>query len=109
MSQVRLIKKYPNRRLYDTAESRYITLPQVKELVMGAIPFRVVDSSAEHDITRAILLQIVMDQENGACPLFTAPMLERLIRLYGNPAQAGFTSLLDESLAVPEAATPVER
>ena len=98
MSTERLIKKYPNRRLYDTEESRYITLVEVKDLVMRAVPFRVVDSQTEDDLTRAILLQIIMEQEAGGSPLFTAAMLERFIRFYGDTAQAAFTTFLDQSL-----------
>ena len=98
MTSERLIKKYPNRRLYDTEESRYITLSEVRELVTRAIPFRVVDSQTEEDLTRAILLQIIMEQETGGSPMFTAPMLERFIRFYGDTAQATFTTFLDQSL-----------
>jgi len=98
MTSERLIKKYPNRRLYDTEESRYITLAEVKDLVMHAVPFRVVDSQSETDITRAILLQIIMDQEASGVPLFTATMLERFIRFYGDTTQAAFTTFLDQSL-----------
>ncbi|MDO9227870.1 MAG: polyhydroxyalkanoate synthesis repressor PhaR [Pseudomonadota bacterium] len=98
MTTERLIKKYPNRRLYDTDESRYITLAEVKDLVMRAVPFRVIDSQSETDITRAILLQIIMDQESSGNPLFTATMLERFIRFYGDSTQAAFTAFLDQSL-----------
>ena len=98
MSSERLIKKYPNRRLYDTEESRYITLAEVKDLVMRAVPFRVVDSQSEADITRAILLQIIMEQEATGTPLFTAAMLQRFIRFYGDTTQAAFTTFLDQSL-----------
>lgn len=98
MTTERLIKKYPNRRLYDTDESRYITLAEVKDLVMRTVPFRVVDSQSETDITRAILLQIIMDQESSGNPLFTATMLERFIRFYGDSTQAAFTAFLDQSL-----------
>ncbi len=98
MSNERLIKKYPNRRLYDTEESRYITLAEVKELVMRSVPFKVVDSQNEQDITRGILLQIIMEQEAGGSPMFTATMLERFIRFYGDTAQAAFTSFLDQNL-----------
>lgn len=98
MSNERLIKKYPNRRLYDTEESRYITLAEVKDLVMRSVPFKVVDSQNEQDITRGILLQIIMEQEAGGSPMFTATMLERFIRFYGDTAQAAFSSFLDQNL-----------
>lgn len=98
MTTERLIKKYPNRRLYDTEESRYITLAEVKDLVMRSQSFRVVDSQSEADITRAILLQIIMEQEASGSPLFTATMLERFIRFYGDTTQAAFSTFLDQSL-----------
>ncbi|HPO59502.1 MAG TPA: polyhydroxyalkanoate synthesis repressor PhaR [Anaerolineaceae bacterium] len=98
MTTERLIKKYPNRRLYDTEESRYITLAEVRDLVMRAIPFKVLDSQTEDDITRGILLQIIMEQEAGGAPMFTSAMLERFIRFYGDTAQAAFTTFLDQSL-----------
>lgn len=98
MTTERLIKKYPNRRLYDTEESRYITLAEVRDLVMRAVPFKVVDSQTEADITRGILLQIIMEQEAGGDPMFTSAMLERFIRFYGDTAQAAFTTFLDQSL-----------
>ncbi len=98
MSSERLIKKYPNRRLYDTAESRYVTLSEVKDLVMRGIAFKVIDSQSEEDITRTILLQIIMDQESGGQPLFTADMLSRFIRLYGDATQSMFTAFLDEGM-----------
>lgn len=63
MPAERLIKKYPNRRLYDTSESRYITLEEVREMVLKEIPFKVVDRQSNEDITRNILLQIIMEQE----------------------------------------------
>jgi len=98
MIDERLIKKYPNRRLYDTEESRYVTLAEVKELVMRDIPFRVIDSQNELDITRTILLQIIMEQESSGQPLFTAAMLERFIRFYGDTTQAAFSSFMEQSL-----------
>lgn len=99
MSEPRLIKKYPNRRLYDTEESRYVTLAEVKDLVMRNIDFKVVDSQSEEDITRSILLQIIMEQESGGQPLFTADMLASFIRFYGDTAQAAFTTFLDQGLS----------
>ena len=98
MSAERLIKKYPNRRLYDTAESRYITLDEVREMVLAEIPFKVIDRQTEEDITRNILLQIIMEQESGGEPLFSADVLSRFIRNYGEAAQSGFAEYLDTSL-----------
>jgi len=98
MPAERLIKKYPNRRLYDTSESRYITLEEVREMVLKEIPFKVVDRQSDEDITRNILLQIIMEQESGGEPLFSADVLSRFIRNYGEAAQSGFAEYLDTSL-----------
>jgi polyhydroxyalkanoate synthesis repressor PhaR len=98
MPAERLIKKYPNRRLYDTTESRYITLEEVREMVLKEIPFKVVDRQSEEDITRNILLQIIMEQESGGEPLFSADVLSRFIRNYGEAAGSGFAEYLDTSL-----------
>jgi len=98
MPAERLIKKYPNRRLYDTSESRYITLEEVREMVLKEIPFKVVDRQSSEDITRNILLQIIMEQESGGAPLFSADVLSRFIRNYGEATRSGFTEYLDTSL-----------
>ena len=98
MSAERLIKKYPNRRLYDTSESRYITLDEVREMVLKEIPFKVVDRQSNEDITRNILLQIIMEQESGGSPLFSADVLSRFIRNYREATRSGFTEYLDTSL-----------
>lgn len=98
MSDTRIIKKYPNRRLYDTHQSCYITLSSVRELVMDEIPFQVVDRQSGEDITRSILLQIIMEQEAGGEPLFSADILAQFIRNYGVTNQQGFTSFLEQSM-----------
>jgi polyhydroxyalkanoate synthesis repressor PhaR len=98
MATERLIKKYPNRRLYDTTDSRYITLDEVRQMVLQEIPFKVVDRQSNDDITRNILLQIIMEQESGGEPLFSADILSRFIRNYGEAAQSGFAEYLDTSL-----------
>ncbi len=98
MPAERLIKKYPNRRLYDTTESRYITLDEVRQMVLQEMPFKVVDRQSNEDITRNILLQIIMEQESGGEPLFSADVLSRFIRNYGEAAQSGFAEYLDNSL-----------
>lgn len=100
MSSVRIIKKYPNRRLYDTELSRYITLADVRELVMRCVPLRVVDTANEADITRAILLQIMLEEESGGEPLFSAGMLAQIIRFYGGTLQGLFARYLEESLDI---------
>ena len=98
MATERLIKKYPNRRLYDTTESRYITLDEVRQMVLKDVPFKVVDRQSNDDITRNILLQIIMEQESGGEALFSADILSRFIRNYGEAAQSGFSEYLDTSL-----------
>ena len=85
--QVRLIKKYPNRRLYDTRTSTYITLADVKELVLHHEDFQVVDAKSGEDLTRAILLQIILEEEAGGAPMFTSDVLSQMIRFYGNAMQ----------------------
>jgi polyhydroxyalkanoate synthesis repressor PhaR len=98
MSEVRIIKKYPNRRLYDTEVSRYITLADVRDLVMSCAAFKVVDTANDNDITRAILLQIMLEEESGGQPLFSAAMLSQIIRFYGGTLQGMFARYLEGSL-----------
>jgi polyhydroxyalkanoate synthesis repressor PhaR len=98
MVSERIIKKYPNRRLYDTQLSRYITVADVRDLVMQGVPVRVMDSTNDVDITRSILLQIMLDEEAGDEPLFTAPMLAQIIRFYGGTLQRLFARYLENSL-----------
>ncbi|MEZ5537301.1 MAG: polyhydroxyalkanoate synthesis repressor PhaR [Thiolinea sp.] len=100
MSDTRIIKKYPNRRLYDTHQSRYITLSNVRELVMDETPFQVIDRQTGEDITRSILLQIIMEQETGGEPLFSTDILAQFIRNYGVTTQQGFTSFLEQSMNI---------
>lgn len=100
MSNARIIKKYPNRRLYDTNVSRYITLEDVRELVMQGVDFRVLDTSNSEDITRAILLQIMLEEESGGAPLFSAVMLAQIIRFYGGTLQGLFSRYMEESLDI---------
>jgi polyhydroxyalkanoate synthesis repressor PhaR len=98
MSDLRIIKKYPNRRLYDTEQSRYITLTSVKELVMAGTKFKVIDSNSSADLTRSILLQIIMEEESHGKPIFSETSLAHLIRFYGGTAQGVFGQYLEESL-----------
>ncbi len=98
MNSERLIKKYPNRRLYDTEVSRYITLADVRDLVMKGTNLRVIDTANDSDITRSILLQIMLEEESGGEPLFTAPMLAQIIRFYGGTLQGMFARYLETSL-----------
>lgn len=98
MTDVRIIKKYPNRRLYDTEVSRYITLQEVRQLVMDNVKFCVQDKNTHEDITRSILLQVIADQEEGGNPIFTTDLLTRVIRFYGDPMQASISRYLEMSI-----------
>ncbi|MCW8904969.1 MULTISPECIES: polyhydroxyalkanoate synthesis repressor PhaR [Sedimenticola] len=100
MSSTRIIKKYPNRRLYDTELSRYITLSDIRELVMKGTDFQVVDTNTNEDLTRSILLQIMLDEESGGEPLFSAKMLSQIIRFYGGTVQGILARYLEESLSM---------
>ncbi|MES9940212.1 MAG: polyhydroxyalkanoate synthesis repressor PhaR [Candidatus Thiodiazotropha sp. 6PLUC2] len=96
----RIIKKYPNRRLYDTEQSKYITLTQLRQLIVGGELIKVIDSTTEDDITRSILLQIILESESGGKPLFTADMLSQIIRFYGGTLQGIFGNYLEQSLGL---------
>lgn len=98
MAGNRVIKKYPNRRLYDTAISSYITLVDVKGLVLEGVAFEVVDAKTEADITRSVLLQIISDEEDGGEPIFSADLLAQVIRSYGGQEQDMLTSYLEKSM-----------
>jgi polyhydroxyalkanoate synthesis repressor PhaR len=95
---VRVIKKYPNRRLYDTDTSAYITLTEVKRLVMKSEPFKVVDVKTNDDLTRSILLQIILEEESGGAPMFTEAVLGNIIRIYGNAMQGFMGSYLEKNV-----------
>lgn len=94
----RVVKKYPNRRLYDTDSSTYITLADVKRLVMAGEPFVVRDAKTNEDLTRAILLQIILDEEAGGAPIFTEAALGNIIRFYGHAMQGFMGSCLEENV-----------
>ncbi len=100
MSDIRIIKKYPNRRLYDTQLSRYITLADVRKLVMKGTEISVVDTNTDEDLTHSILLQIMFEEESGGQPLFTKEMLGQIIRFYGGTAQGMIARYLEESLSM---------
>ncbi|MCU0968131.1 MAG: polyhydroxyalkanoate synthesis repressor PhaR [Rubrivivax sp.] len=95
---VRTIKKYPNRRLYDTQTSSYITLADVKQMVLDADDFEVRDAKTGEDLTRSILLQIILEEESGGVPMFTAQMLAQIIRFYGHAAQGFMGAYLEKNL-----------
>jgi polyhydroxyalkanoate synthesis repressor PhaR len=98
ISEPRVIKKYPNRRLYDTVESRYITLVDVRRLVMDKVDFVVIDKKTQEDITRSILLQVIAEQEHTADPLMSQDFLSQCIRSYGGTMQSVVGSYLDQSM-----------
>ncbi|MDB5904927.1 MAG: phaR [Betaproteobacteria bacterium] len=99
MSQpTRIIKKYPNRRLYDTETSSYITLQDVKKLVLGQVDFRVEDAKSKDDLTRSILLQIILEEETAGSPMFSSDMLSQIIRFYGNAMQGMMGTYLEKNI-----------
>jgi polyhydroxyalkanoate synthesis repressor PhaR len=97
-TESRVIKKYPNRRLYDTVESRYITLADIRRLVMDKIDFLVIDKKSQEDITRSILLQVIAEQEHAGEPLMSQDFLSQVIRSYGGAMQNVVGSYLEQSL-----------
>lgn len=97
MPEVRIIKKYPNRRLYDTDISRYITLEEIRQLVLQNVQFRVEDKRTHEDITRSILLQVISEQEDGGNPIFSTDLLQFIIRYYGDPMQTSIGRYLELS------------
>jgi len=97
MTDERIIKKYPNRRLYDTEKSKYITVSNVRDMVLHGVRFKAVDSTTKEDITRQVLMQIIIEEETAGKPLFSADMLSQLIRFYGGTMQGMFTRYLEES------------
>lgn len=94
----RIIKKYPNRRIYDTHDSKYIAIVDVRKMVVEGIGFKVIDTQTKKDITRNILLQIIVDQESDKDPLFSTDNLQNFIRYYGDNQQQGFSSFINQSL-----------
>jgi polyhydroxyalkanoate synthesis repressor PhaR len=98
MGEPRIIKKYPNRRLYDTVESRYITLADVRRLVLERVDFVVIDKKSAEDITRSILLQVIADHEQGGDAVMSSDFLSQVIRSYGGAMQGMLGSYLEQSL-----------
>ena len=97
---LRVIKKYPNRRLYDTDTSSYITLAEVKTLVMENEPFVVRDAKTNDDLTRSILLQIILEEETAGVPIFTEQVLANLIRFYGHAMQDFMGAYLEKNVQI---------
>lgn len=98
MSETRIIKKYPNRRLYDTEDSKYITLEDVKRLVLAGVDFCVKDVKTDDDLTRNILLQIISEQEHAGEPFFSTDLLTQIIRSYGDSLQTLAGGYLQKSM-----------
>ena len=97
-SSLRVLKKYPTRRLYDTQSSSYITLADVKQMVMEGDAFVVRDAKSGEDLTRSILLQIILEEETGGVPIFSTQMLSQIIRFYGHAMQGMMGSYLEKNL-----------
>jgi polyhydroxyalkanoate synthesis repressor PhaR len=98
MSEARVIKKYPNRRLYDTEESRYITLSDIRRLVLDKVDFVVIDKKSQADITSSILLQVISEQEQSGEPIMSRDFLSQIIRSYGGTMQGLVSSYLEQSM-----------
>ena len=96
--RVRVIKKYPNRRLYDTQTSAYITLAEIRQMVMAHEPLRVLDAKTAQDLTRSILLQIILEEEAAGAPMFSEALLANLIRFYGHAIQGYMGPFLEQQL-----------
>ena len=97
-SRLRILKKYPNRRLYDTRTSSYITLADVKKMVLDGEGFEVRDAKTGDEITRAILLQIILEEETGGVPMFSTQSLEQIIRFYGHAMQGVMGDYLEKNM-----------
>ena len=94
----RILKKYPNRRLYDTEASSYITLTDVKQMVLAGVDFVVRDAKTSEDLTRSILLQIILEEETGGMPMFSSQALAQIIRFYGHAMQGMMGSYIEQNL-----------
>lgn len=95
---IRIIKKYPNRRLYDTSIGAYIKLDDIKRLVLENEPFQVVDAKTQKNLTQNTLLQIIAEQELTSAAVFTIPLLQQIIRLSHDKSHAAFTAYLEKTM-----------
>ncbi len=95
---LRVLKKYPNRRLYDTQSSSYITLADVKQMVLKGEEFEVRDAKTAEDLTRSILLQIILEEESGGVPMFSTETLSQIIRFYGHAMQGVMGTMIEKNL-----------
>ncbi len=100
MDDPRVIKKYSNRRLYDTVEKKYVNLSEVRQLVLDGVEFVVTDVTTGNDITRQVLLQVIAEQELGGQPMFTTEILSQMIRFYGGAFQNVFTDYLSKTVSI---------
>ena len=96
--EIRLIKKYPNRRLYDTAISGYITVADVKQMIIDFVEIQVVDAKTGEDLTRQVLLQILLEEEASGSPIFNNLMLCQFIRMYGQASQSIFAPFMEQNM-----------
>jgi len=99
MQAERLIRKYSNRRLYDTSASRHVTLEDLRQLIVGGEKIKVVDDKSGEDLTRPVLLQIIADQEHFGRPVLSSELLEMIIRFYGGPMQAPLSRYLEQAFS----------
>jgi len=98
MDAVRLLKKYPNRRLYDTRISSYVTLDDVRQLVLDGEQFEVREARSDQDITRLVLMQIIAEREGEGQPMLTTGSLQLMIRFYGDPLHGFMSRYIERSL-----------
>src|SRR3984957_16867566 len=98
MSNERLIKKYANRRLYDSTESRHVTLEDIRKMIVSGAKVKVVDDKSGEDLTRAVLLQVIAEQDQYGTPVLSTELLEAIIRFYGNPVQEMLTKYREQSV-----------
>src|SRR6202011_2862238 len=98
MKPERLIRKYSNRRLYDTAGSRHVTLDDLRQLIVSGEKVKVIDDKSGEDLTRAVLLQVIAEQEQFGTPVLSLELLESIIRFYGNPVQEMLTRYMEQSV-----------
>ncbi len=99
MSNERVIKKYANRRLYDSTESRHVTLDDIRKMIVSGAKVKVVDDKSGEDLTRAVLLQVIAEQDQFGTPVLSTELLESIIRFYGNPVQEMLTRYMEQSVA----------
>jgi polyhydroxyalkanoate synthesis repressor PhaR len=98
MSNERVIKKYANRRLYDSTESRHVTLDDIRKMIVSGAKVKVVDDKSGEDLTRAVLLQVIAEQDQFGTPVLSTELLESIIRFYGNPVQEMLTRYMEQSV-----------